>query len=96
MPGVKDGMNNVHFTDKETEAQKERYAQDITARVSKLLLKGPDSSRYFRLVSQMVSVTTIQLYHWCAKAATDNTQINEWCFILIKLHFHRLQFATLY
>lgn len=38
----------------ETKAQREGDAQDITGGVrEKLPLKGPDSSRYFRLVSQM-------------------------------------------
>lgn len=96
MPSVKDSMNNLHVTDEETEAQKEKYAQDTTAQISRVFLKGTDSKRFFKLLSQMVSVSTIQLYPWCAKAATDNMQINEWCFIPIKLHFHRLQFTTLY
>lgn len=61
----------------ETKAQKEGDTQDITGGVGeKLPLKGPDSSRYFRLVSQMACDNYSILFVVC-KSSHSQYEINE-------------------
>lgn len=48
--------------------------------------RGWLNSKYFSLAGHNVSVTTTQLSHYGAEATTDNTSMNDYGFVPIKLY----------
>lgn len=62
-----------------------KYVINLNQRLINFFCKSPHS-RYFKVCGHRVAVTTTQIYHWGARAATENVQTNELDYVPTSLY----------